>query len=153
MPSLFNADFIEFLELLDKNKVQFLLIGGYAVILHGYVRSTSDMDIFVERTVANYENLKKTYTDFGAPIFSKDEFLDANFDVWSIGREPSKIDIVSQIKGITFEESIGSSEWFDIENIKIPYIHINHLVRNKLATGRNKDIADVEQLSKLLNIK
>ena len=152
MPSLFNPDFSDFLELLNKNKVRFLLIGGYAVILHGYVRSTSDMDIFVEKTEDNYLKIKKTYIDFGAPIFAKSEFLNENFDVWSIGREPSKIDIVSQIKGLTFEESITLCEWHSLENFKIPYIHINHLVRNKLATGRNKDLADVEQLSKLLNL-
>jgi hypothetical protein len=91
MSNLFNEDFTDFLQLLDKNKVNFLLIGGYAVILHGFIRSTSDMDIFVERTDENYINLKKTYEDFGAPIFSKFDFFDDNFDVWSIGREPNKI--------------------------------------------------------------
>ena len=152
MPSLFNPDFVDFLELLDKNKVRFLLIGGYAVILHGFVRSTSDMDIFVEKTEENYFKLKKTYIDFGAPMFDKSEFFNQNFDVWSIGREPSKIDIISQIKGLTFEESIDYCEWFSLEKFKIPYIHINHLVKTKLATGRNKDLADIEQLSKLLNL-
>ena len=152
MPSLFNSDFTDFLRLLDDNKVRFILIGGYAVILHGFIRSTADMDIFVEKSAENYLKLKKTYLEFGASIFSKTEFFNDELDVWSIGREPNKIDVVSKIKGITFIESIESCEWFSLDNFKIPYIHINHLVKNKLATGRGKDLVDVEQLSKLLNI-
>ena len=153
MPSLFNEDFTDFLQLLNKNKVSFLLIGGYAVILHGFIRSTSDMDIFVERTKENYQKIKKTYIDFGASFFSEDEFFDDKIDVWSIGREPNKIDVVSKVNGITFQESINFCEWFDFKDFSIPFIHINHLVKNKLATGRKKDLVDVEQLSKLLNLK
>lgn len=152
MSSLFNSDFTEFLELFDKNKVRFILIGGYAVILHGFIRSTADMDIFVDKTEENYLKIKKAYDEFGAPIFSRDEFLEDKYDVWSIGREPNKIDIISKIKGLSFEESIENCEWFSFNKFKIPYIHINKLVKNKLATGRKKDLVDIEQLSKLLNL-
>lgn len=69
MPNLFNPDFLDFLELLNKHKVRFLLVGGYAVILHGYVRSTGDLDLWIDKTPDNYNKLKKVYLDFGAPIF------------------------------------------------------------------------------------
>lgn len=80
-------------------------------------------------------------------------YIKLYFSSYTIGREPNKIDIFSKIKGLTFEENIDFCEWFALENFKIPYIHINHFVRNKLATGRIKDLSDVEQLSKLFNIK
>ncbi len=148
--AIFNEDFIEFLELLNINKVKYMLVGGYAVILHGYVRSTSDMDIWVEKSEENYLKIKKTYQDFGAPFFSKQDFFDEKFDVWAIGREPNKIEIITKIDGISFEESISFCEYYQIKNTKIPYIHLNFLIKNKLASGRYKDLADIEQLSKLI---
>ena len=76
MPTnLFNADFLDFLELLDKHDVDFLLVGGYAVILHGYVRSTGDLDLWINKTSKNYSKLKQAYLDFGTPIFSKEDKL------------------------------------------------------------------------------
>ena len=75
MANLFNDDFADFLEACSVNKVEFLLVGGYAVILHGYIRSTADMDIWVNRTADNYLKLAKAFKDFGAPIFSENDFL------------------------------------------------------------------------------
>lgn len=151
MAALFNKDFVDFLEALDKHQVNFLLVGGYAVILHGYVRSTADMDIWVEKTDDNYSKLKNAFTYFGAPIFPKDEFFSRDFDVWSIGREPNKIDIISEIKGLNFFESKELCEWHPINNFKIPYIHFNHLLNAKKAAGRFKDLADIEELEKKNN--
>lgn len=156
MPNLFNIDFLDFLELLDKYKVNFLLVGGYAVILHGYNRSTGDLDLWIDKTPENYFRLKNTYEEFGAPIFSKKDFEADNYDVWSIGVSPRKIEILTHVDGLTFAESKKKCEWLDIDNlhprhIKVPYIEFSDLIKNKTASGRLKDLADIEQLKKRNN--
>lgn len=98
--NIFNIDFYEFLELLEKHKVDFLLVGGYAVVLHGFVRSTGDIDLWIERTEVNYEKLEKVYQDFTAPIFPKEQFFDENISVWGIGVEPTKIEIITEVDGL-----------------------------------------------------
>ncbi len=148
MPNLFNYDFLEFLELLDKHKVEYLLVGGYAVILNGYVRSTGDLDLWVNKSKENYNKLVKVYNDFGAPIFPFDEFASDKFDVWSIGIEPTKIEVLTHVDGLNFNDSFDSCNYLIIKNFKIPYINYDDLLKNKEVSGRYKDLADVEQLKK-----
>lgn len=149
MPNLFNTDFLEFIELLEKHDVDFLLVGGYAVILHGYIRSTGDLDLWVHKSSENYVKLKKAYTDFGAPIFSEIDFVNEKIDVWGIGVEPRKIEILTHVDGLIFEESKKNCKWFDLQKSQIPYIDFDDLIKNKTASGRYKDLADIEQLQKL----
>ena len=149
MPNLFNVDFWEFLELLSKHQVDYILVGGYAVILHGYGRSTGDMDLWINQTPENYYKLKETYKDFGAPIFSIEDFDSEKFDVWSIGVEPRKIEILTNVSGLHFEESYKNCNWLALEGIKVPYIEFDDLIKNKTASGRLKDLADIEQLNKM----
>ena len=146
--NIFNVDFLDFLELLEKHKVEFLLVGGYAVILHGYIRSTGDMDLWIERTNDNYQKITKVYLDFGAPIFPEEEFSNPKFNVWGIGVEPSKIEILTQVDGLQFNESYKKRKYFTIDKLQIPYIEFEDLIKNKLASGRYKDLADIEQLKK-----
>jgi hypothetical protein len=148
MLNVFNIDFLEFLELLDNHEVEYLLVGGYAVILHGYARSTGDMDLWVNQTNENYNKLKLVYTNFGAPIFSIEDFESDKFDVWSIGVEPRKIEILTKVSGLEFKESKKNCVYLNFEKFKIPYIDFEDLMKNKMATGRLKDLADVEQLMK-----
>lgn len=148
MLNVFNIDFLEFLELLDNHEVEYLLVGGYAVILHGYARSTGDMDLWVNQTNQNYNKLKLVYTNFGAPIFSIEDFESDKFDVWSIGVEPRKIEILTKVSGLEFKESKKNCVYLNFEKFKIPYIDFEDLMKNKMATGRLKDLADVEQLMK-----
>jgi hypothetical protein len=146
--NIFNNDFLEFLMLLDKHKVDFLLVGGYAVVLHGYVRSTGDMDLWIERTEDNYQKLRKVYFDFSAPIFPQEQFSNHKFNVWGIGVEPTKIEIVTQVDGLIFEESFKKKNFFKVDKLQIPYIDFEDLIKNKQASGRYKDLADIEQLNK-----
>ena len=106
MPNLFNNDFLDFLELLKIHDVNYLLVGGYAVILHGYGRSTGDLDLWIDQTSENYNKLRKVYLDFGAPIFSEEDFNNEKIDVWSIGVEPRKIEILTKVTGLQFNESL-----------------------------------------------
>lgn len=148
MPNLFNPDFLEFLKLLDKHKVSYLLVGGYAVILHGYVRSTGDLDLWMNKSPDNYDKLKKVYFEFGAPIFPFEEFLNDKFDVWGIGAEPSKIEVLTHLDGLSFEDSYQNCVYYDLNTFKVPYIDLDDLIKNKTASGRYKDLADIEQLKK-----
>jgi hypothetical protein len=148
MQNVFNIDFLEFLELLDNHEVEYLLVGGYAVILHGYARSTGDMNLWVNQTNENYNKLKLVYTNFGAPIFSIEDFESDKFDVWSIGVEPRKIEILTKVSGLEFKESKKNCVYLNFEKFKIPYIDFEDLMKNKITTGRLKDLADVEQLMK-----
>jgi predicted nucleotidyltransferase len=149
MINLFNIDFIDFLELLDKHKVEYLLVGGYAVVLHGYNRSTGDMDIWVHKSEENYNKLQNVYSDFAASMFSKDDFLSNDFNVWSMGKEPVKIEIITDIIGLVFQTSIENCKWYELNNIKVPFIDLEDLIKTKKASGRYKDLADIEQLKKL----
>ena len=149
MPNLFNIDFLEFLQLLDKHQVDYLLVGGYAVILHGYGRSTGDMDLWINKTTQNYNKLKLVYQDFGAPVFSIEDFESEKIDVWSIGIEPRKIEILTKVSGLSFNEAFKNRLFLNLENFKVPYIDFEDLIKNKLTSGRFKDLADIEQLKKL----
>jgi hypothetical protein len=152
MPNLFNKDFLDFLQLLDKYNVDFLLVGGYAVILHGYARSTGDMDLWVNQNEENYSKLKKVYEEFGAPIFSLEEFFSDKFDVWSMGVEPRKIEVLTKVSGLNFIESKSHCDWINEKDFKVPYIDFEDLMKNKLASGRLKDLLDYQQLKKKRNI-
>lgn len=152
MPNLFNKDFLDFLQLLDKYNVDFLLVGGYAVILHGYARSTGDMDLWVNQNEENYSKLKKVYEEFGAPIFSLEEFFSDKFDVWSMGVEPRKIEVLTKVSGLNFIESKSHCDWINEKDFKVPYIDFEDLMKNKLASGRLKDLLDYQQLNKKRNI-
>jgi hypothetical protein len=149
MPNLFNIDFLDFLELLDKYAVDYLLVGGYAVILHGFGRSTGDLDLWINKNSGNYNKLKQVYNDFGAPIFSIEDFESEKFDVWSIGVEPRKIEVLTKVSGLNFGESLTNCKWLELEKFKVPYIDFEDLMKNKKATGRLKDLLDIEQLSKI----
>lgn len=148
MAELFNEDFSDFLKALHRHNVEYILVGGYAVILHGYVRSTSDMDVWVNKTKENYLKLSVAFLDFGAPIMSEDDFLGSEFDVWSIGMEPNKIEIMNEVKGLDFDGAYSACEKFLLKDTPVNYIHIRHLLQAKKAAGRFKDKADIEELEK-----
>jgi hypothetical protein len=148
MANLFNEDFQDFIRAFNDNRVRYILVGGYAVILHGYIRSTADMDIWVDKTKVNYQKLKKALNQFGAPGFSENEFLGDEFNVWGFGREPNRIEILSEVKGLKFDVAYKKSITYEQENLPIRFIHFNDLLESKKAAGRFKDKNDIEQLNK-----
>jgi hypothetical protein len=148
MAALFNEDFQDFIESLNKSGVEYILVGGYAVILHGYILSTADMDIWVNKTPENYQKLSAAFKIFGSPIFSENDFLGNEFDVWGIGKEPNRIEILSDIKGVRFFEAYSLCKTFIQNGVEIKYIHLTHLLQAKEAAGRFKDKNDIEQLKK-----
>ncbi|MBC7745858.1 MAG: hypothetical protein H7096_12235 [Flavobacterium sp.] len=150
MGNIFNDDFREFIAALNANEVKYILIGGYSVIIHGYSRTTGDMDIWVERSSENYQNLKNAFLQFGMPVFDMtlENFLNhPSWDVFTYGRPPSSIDIMIKAKGLDFDECYNQSINYEEEGLFIRTISYPHLIEAKKATGRGKDINDLENLT------
>jgi hypothetical protein len=150
MANIFNEDFRDFIAALNKYEVEYLLVGGYAVILHGYRRSTGDMDIWVNVTADNHRKLIKAYLDFGLPSadISEVNFLrNDDMDVFTYGTPPVCIEILKRVKGCDFDEAYKISKLFDENGLLIRFVHINTLIEAKKASGRYKDLDDIEKLS------
>lgn len=150
MGNVFNDDFRDFIIALNKHDVQYILVGGYAVILHGYRRVTGDMDIWVNRTKDNYIKITLAFAEFGLPLFdmTEENFMDLETaDVFSFGRPPVSIDILTKLKGVEFEDAFSQAQIFNEEGLMIRFIHLNNLIQAKKAAGRHKDLDDLEKLT------
>ena len=150
MADLFNEHFRDFIQALNEQQVEYVLVGGMAVILHGYVRSTGDMDIWVNKTKLNYQKLVKAYRQFGMPLFDMTEraFLSDQYDVWSIGAPPVKIEVMTAVKGLNFNETFETAQVYEERGLRIRFINVDHLIKAKKASGRFRDLDDIEQLTK-----
>jgi predicted nucleotidyltransferase len=146
--NLFNEDFIDFLNYLNKNKVSYILVGGYAVVIRGYSRTTGDIDIWVEKNQENYLKLNKALVSFGLPsnAITLDSFLSPEFDVFSIGKPPFAIEIMTAVKGLDYKQAFDTSTMETIDGIEIRVVHLNQLRQAKAAAGRHKDLNDLENL-------
>ena len=146
-----NENFVDFINLLNKHKVKYVLVGGWAVIFEGYSRNTGNMDILVEREEKNADKLIIVIKNFtGSTIgFEKEDFLKEE-NVIMMGRPPFRIDILTDISGVSFKEAYESSKLYEDEGLKIRCIHINELIKNKKTTVRLKDLGDVDMLEKIL---
>jgi hypothetical protein len=151
MANIFQDDFRDFIRCLNYNEVKYIVVGGFAVILHGHARVTGDMDVWVERTAANYKRLKRAFFEFDMPVFdmTEDNFLNhSDWDVFKFGRKPVAIDIMTKVKGLDFNECFELSKIFDDGDLKIRALHLNALIQAKKEAGRLKDLDDIEQLTK-----
>jgi hypothetical protein len=145
-------DFTDLLIELCEAKAEFMLVGGWAVILYGHVRATDDMDIFVRPSADNSERVFSALEAFGAPLqahgvaprhFAKEG------DAYRFGIAPLKVEVLTQISGVSFEDALQGSKSFELDGYQIPYIGKGALIANKKAAGRLKDLADVEELERL----
>ena len=145
-----NQDFLEFIELLEEEKVEYLVIGGYAVGLHGFPRYTGDIDFFVAISEDNAERILRVFEKFG---FGEIGITQADFlkvdHVVEIGREPRKIQVLTGIDGVHFKECAERKVDMVIGGVSVKFIGKDDLIRNKAASGRPKDRIDVEELKKL----
>ena len=146
---MLNQDYKEMLSILSEENVEFILIGAYALAVHGYPRATGDIDILVRPTKENAKRVYKALLKFGAPLqevttedFEKDDII------FQIGIAPRRIDIITNIAGVSFESASEDKVLVDIEGLSIPVISKQKLILNKQATGRKKDILDAKKLSK-----
>jgi len=129
-----------------------MIVGAYALGTHGYPRATGDIDIWVKPDIINSKKLYSALLRFGAPLgqIQIDEFSIEGV-IFQIGVIPRRIDIITKIDGITYEEADEDKIIVEIEDLKIPVISLEKLIRNKIATGREKDQLDIKTLTKKKN--
>ncbi len=147
---MLNNDYKDMLRCLADEKVKFLLIGAYAMAAHGYPRATMDIDFWVQPSPENAEAVLRALKIFGAPLFDlsvKD--LQKGGTIFQIGVVPRRIDVITSASGLDFEETYSRSVEVEIEGIPVRVPSVEDLIRNKKASGRKKDLADVESLEAL----
>ncbi|MBS1736626.1 MAG: nucleotidyltransferase [Bacteroidetes bacterium] len=153
MINLFTEEHREILEVLLKHKVDFMLVGGYAVIHYGYDRNTGDMDIWLKTGNENRDKLINSLRDFGITEADLETLKNMDFNhpvpVFYFGAEPRRIDFITQISNVTFDEAIQKVNFIELGKIQVPVIHYNHLIASKLTSTRMKDKADIEELQKI----
>jgi len=147
---MFAKDFKELIRIFNKNGVEYLLIGGYAFGVHAQPRATKDLDLFIRSNVPNSEAVFKALCEFGAPLhgITTQDFRDGESDL-EFGKEPQRVDILQKISGVTFEEAWEKRVSATIEgDTPISVISREHLVQNKRAAGRPRDLLDVKEIEK-----
>lgn len=140
-------DFKEFIQLLNEHKVQYLLVGGWAVGFYGNPRATKDIDFLVATDDENITKLQQALLAFGAPTVENSVFQQKG-NVFRMGRSPIQIDIINEADGISFIECYEHKNIIEIDGINIAMISRNDLIKNKKASGRHRDLADIEFIEK-----
>jgi len=144
-----DQDYKEFIELLNAHEVRYMVVGGYAVAYHGYVRHTGDIDVWIEISERNAARLVQVMQAFGfGAMYKEADFLQPD-TVIQLGVSPIRIDILSEVDGVQFAECFAACEPTIWDGVTINFISLADLRRNKAATGRSKDAADLHQLNKI----
>jgi hypothetical protein len=146
-------DFRDLLIELHDAGADFVVVGGHAVAFHGHPRATKDLDVLVRALPDNAARVYRALAAFGAPLpsFEVNEADFATYDgVLQIGLPPRRIDILNRATGITFAEAVADGDHFELEGRSIPVIGRQALLKNKRATGRDQDIADVKALENIV---
>ena len=144
---MFSQDFREFIKLLIKNKAEYLIVGGYAVGIHGHPRYTGDLDIWLKASPENAGLILKSVNEFG---FSSFKLNLADFtkpgNVIQLGYPPFRIDLLTELDGVVFDECFKNRKEVIIEDLKVNFIGYNDLLKNKKESGRPQDLDDIENL-------
>ena len=144
-----EKDIIDFIELCNKHNIKYLVIGGYAVSIHGYPRSTKDIDVCIEMSEVNASKMVQVINDFGfgSLKLTKDDFLKKHF-ITQLGFPPLRIDILNDLDGVSFEEAWKNRKIVNFEGVDVNFIGYNDLITVKQKAARPQDIADVDKLKK-----
>lgn len=145
---MLNKDYREMLQCLSDEGVKFLVVGAYALAVHGYPRATKDIDFFVWANPENARSLLRALDRYGAALrdLSATDFASEG-TVFQIGVGPRRIDIVTRIDGVKFEDAYARRVTVQREGMEFPVISRDDLITNKRASGRAQDLADVERLT------
>jgi predicted nucleotidyltransferase len=147
---MLNKHFQDFLGLLEKHNVEYVIVGGYAVGVHGFPRYTGAMDVFVAISGENAGRLVEVFSEFGFASLSlkASDFLEPD-TVVEVGREPMKIQVLTGIDGVTFDRCRSDRMMVNISGLQVPFIGFESLLANKAASPRSKDRIDLEELTRL----
>ena len=153
---ILDEELINFWRSLNKYDVKYIMIGGFAVNLHGFSRATNDIDIWLKNEIINRKNLGKALNQFGYGELSFEEldFVPGWSDFF-IGTGV-RLDIITTMVGlenISFDEALAHANIAQIYDVKVPFLHINQLIQNKKSINRPKDVIDVAELEKIVKIK
>ena len=148
------AEFKEFIQLLNSEKVKYLIIGGWAVNLYGNPRVTADIDFFVSMESKNVDRILAAYKKFGMNNVPREHF-NIKGNVVRLGFPPTRIELITGISGVEFSDCYKNRKEINIDGMKAKFISKKDLIKNKIASGRHKDLADVDalRLPKKRNIK
>jgi len=149
-----NEDFLDLLSALSAAEVRFLVVGAYAVGVHGHPRATKDLDVWIEASPVNAAKVVRALREFGAPLGGLSEADLASVGKgFKMGEPPRRIDILTQIEGVTFEQAWPGRREARFGDVGCPVIGIDDLLANKRAAGRPQDLADVAALERLRKLK
>lgn len=142
-----DPNFLEFIELLTEHEASFLVVGGYAVALHGHPRYTADLDVWIWVDRANAGAVLAALREFGFvdTDLTREDFLHEDRIV-QLGYPPLRIDLLTALDGVDFQECYGRRVQVEIDGTAVPFIALDDLRRNKRAAGRHQDLADLEAL-------
>jgi hypothetical protein len=142
-----NKDFKEFIDLLNHNRVEYLIVGGYALAFHGHPRYTKDLDVWIRCTPENADKLLRALESFGFASLelSAQDFLEPG-SVIQLGYPPQRIDLLTQASGVDFDTCYAAKIEITLDGTPVNFIDLANLKKNKHATGRLQDLADLEQL-------
>lgn len=142
-----NEDFLDILRALSAEGADFLVVGAHALAVHGVPRATGDLDIWVSPTHDNAPRVWAALQTFGAPLsgLNQGDLIDPDV-VFQIGREPRRIDVLTGITGVAFPDAHKRRVFVETGGMSVPFLGRDDLLTNKRATGRLKDLADVERL-------
>jgi hypothetical protein len=147
-------DWIELLQTFNDANVEYLIVGAHAMAVHGEIRATRDLDIWIARTPENAARAYRALSQFGAPLhnLTVEELQDADL-IYQIGVEPIRIDILTDIDGVAFSEAWANRVHGKQEETTFPTIGIDDLIKNKRTSGRPKDLLDIDLLEKRYRTK
>ena len=154
---IFDEEILNFWKALQDHHVQYIMIGGYAINLHGYQRFTGDVDIWLKDTLENRRQLRKAFIacDLGDyPMLETMQFVTGWTDFHL--NNSLRLDIITEMKGLedySFDECLQMASVADIENVSVPFLHINQLIRNKKVINRPKDQIDVSALEEIRKLR
>ena len=142
-----NPDFVDLLRAFSVADVRFLVVGAYALAVHGRPRATGDLDVWVDATPANATRVMRALAAFGAPMEAIAESDLASPGItYQIGVAPRRIDILTELTGVTFDDAWHARVRHPFADIEVDFIGRDHFVQNKRATGRAKDLVDIDGL-------
>ena len=144
-----NQDFVDLLRAFVARDVRFLIVGAYALAVHGRPRATGDLDVWIDPTPANAARVMAALADFGAPLseVSVDDFSRPGI-VFQIGLPPVRIDVLTELTGLAFDEAWPERLESPFGELTAPFLGLEALVKNKRATARARDLADLEDLNR-----
>ncbi|NDC31053.1 MAG: hypothetical protein EBZ58_09000 [Bacteroidetes bacterium] len=155
--NIFDTYTHDLLHQLNLNEVPYIVVGGYAVNYHGYRRTTGDIDIWIKPSNENSKTqLLIALKNLGITEDKLQKLSEIDFTLPTVfvdGKEPYKIDFMTRISGVNFEEAWDKKIIAELDGLKIPFIHLHHLILSKISNNRTKDKLDVEELQKIQELR